>query len=121
MARDLELAAWTEVVGVPTVRESDGLALSSRNAYLSPEERIRALSLSAGLQAAADAFSAGERGAAALLAAARGQLEGRVDRVDYVELVDADTLKPVERIDGPACLLVAAYVGRTRLIDNRIF
>ncbi len=120
MARDLDLGTWTEIVGMPTVRETDGLAMSSRNAYLSPEERQRALSLKAGLDAAAARYEAGERQAAALLAAARAEVERGADRIDYVELVDADSLRPVERVDGPVCLLVAAFVGKTRLIDNRV-
>ena len=120
MARDLDLDAWMEVVGMPTVREADGLALSSRNAYLSPDERQRALCLKRGLDAAAARFAAGEREGGALVAAARAEVERGADRVDYVELVDASTLAPVERIAGPVCLLVAAFVGKTRLIDNRV-
>lgn len=120
MVRDLDLDAWTEIVGLPTVREADGLALSSRNAYLDPEERKRALSLSRALESAATRLRAGEREAAALVAAARAELEGQVDRIDYVELVDADSLEPVERVQGSTCLLIAAFVGATRLIDNRV-
>jgi len=121
MARDLEIAAWTEIVGVPTVREADGLALSSRNAYLSAEERVRALSLSAALRAAAALHEGGERDASRLIAAARDELSDKVDRVEYVELVDADSLQPVQTVGGKVCLLIAAFVGKTRLIDNRIF
>ncbi len=120
MARDLDLDAWLEIVGMPTVREADGLAMSSRNAYLSPEERARALSLSRGLAAAAARVAAGERDAAALVAACRAEVERGADRIDYVELVDAETLEKLERLDRPGCLLVAAHVGRTRLIDNRV-
>lgn len=120
MVRDLDLDAWTEIVGLPTVREADGLALSSRNAYLDPEERKRALSLSRALESAATRLRAGEREAAALVAAARAELEGQVDRIDYVELVDADSLESVERVQGSTCLLIAAFVGATRLIDNRV-
>ena len=120
LARDLDLDAWTEIVSVPTVRETDGLALSSRNAYLSAEERVRALALVRGLDAASARFAAGERDARRLVDAARAEVERGADRIDYVELVDATTLAPVERIEGAACLLIAAFVGRTRLIDNRV-
>jgi pantoate--beta-alanine ligase len=102
MVRDTDLPV--EVVGVPTVREPDGLALSSRNRYLSPEERQAALALSAALRA----------GATGGLAAARAELGG-VD-VDYLALTDPDLGPPPA--SGPARLLVAARVGRTRLIDN---
>ncbi|MGY1600828.1 pantoate--beta-alanine ligase [Geodermatophilus sp. SYSU D00815] len=112
MAR--ELALGVEVVGVPTVREDDGMALSSRNRYLSTEERARAATLSAALRAGADA---GPRGAGAVLAAAREVLAGAPQLVlDYLELTDPD-LGPAPAA-GPARLLVAARAGSTRLIDN---
>jgi pantoate--beta-alanine ligase len=112
MAVDLELAA--EVVGVPTVRESDGLALSSRNVYLSAPDRMEALTLSRALFAGRDAAS---QGAAAVLAAARKELDAHpAVAVDYLELRSAD-LEPAAQA-GPARLLVAARVGTTRLIDN---
>lgn len=111
-----DLAMGIEIVGLPTVREPDGLAMSSRNAYLSPAERTRALSLSRALFAARDRAAAGERDAKSLVEGARASLD--VDRFDYLELCDAITLAPVPRIDGPAVLLVAAFIGRTRLIDN---
>ena len=114
MVTDLDLGI--EIVGIPTVREADGLAMSSRNAYLSPAERARALSLSRALFAARDAAAGGVRDGERLVAQARAALD--VDRIDYVELVDADTLQPVTDIDRPAVLAVAAFVGRTRLIDN---
>jgi pantoate--beta-alanine ligase len=116
MVADLDLGL--EIVGMPIVREPDGLAMSSRNAYLSAAERGRALALSRGLRAARALVLAGEREAAALVAAARGALEGQVDRVDYVELRDADTLAPLARLDRAGVLAVAAFVGKTRLIDN---
>jgi pantoate--beta-alanine ligase len=112
----VDLAMGIEIVGLPTVREPDGLAMSSRNAYLSPTERTRALSLSRALLAARARAMAGERDARALVADARAALD--VDRVDYLELCDAVTLTPLVQIDRPAVLLVAAFVGRTRLIDN---
>ncbi len=116
MVGDLDLGV--ELAALPTVREPDGLAMSSRNAYLSPDERARALSLSRGLGAARARFAAGERDAAALVAAARAALDGQVDRVDYVELRDAETLAPVTRLEREGVLLIAAFVGKTRLIDN---
>ena len=111
-----DLAMGIEIVGLPTVREADGLAMSSRNAYLSPAERTRALSLSRALFGARERAAAGERDARALLDGARAALD--VDRLDYLELCDAGTLAPLSTIDGPAVMLVAAFIGRTRLIDN---
>jgi pantoate--beta-alanine ligase len=112
----VDLAMGIEIVGLPTVREADGLAMSSRNAYLSPAERARALSLSQALGAARDRAMAGERDAKALVDGARAALD--VDRLDYLELCDAATLAPVSRIESSSVLLVAAFIGRTRLIDN---
>jgi pantoate--beta-alanine ligase len=111
-----DLAIGIEIVGLPTVREPDGLAMSSRNAYLSPSERARALSLSRALFAARDSAAAGERDARVLVEGARSSLD--VDRLDYLELCDAATLTALVQIDRPAVLLVAAFIGRTRLIDN---
>lgn len=116
MVRDLNLPV--DVVVVPTVREKDGLALSSRNSYLSDQERQRALSISQGLFAAEAAFRDGERSVDMLTAIAFDPLH-LVDQVQYCELVDALTLDPLTGdVDRPAALCVAAYVGRTRLIDN---
>ncbi|MDH6263792.1 pantoate--beta-alanine ligase [Bradyrhizobium sp. BR13661] len=118
MAIDLNLPI--EVATVPTVREPDGLAMSSRNRYLSEEERRRALAISRGLFAAADAFRSGERNVEKLIAIAKGHLEA-VDRLQYLELVDGDTLKTAESpLRCSAALCAAAYVGSTRLIDNVI-
>jgi pantoate--beta-alanine ligase len=112
MAR--ELALGVEVVGVPTVREDDGMALSSRNRYLSPEQRASAVAISRALRAGADA---GPRGADAVLAAARAVLAEAPDlRPDYLELTDPDLGPPPAA--GPARLLVAARAGSTRLLDN---
>ncbi|MBI2752866.1 MAG: pantoate--beta-alanine ligase [Betaproteobacteria bacterium] len=116
MVRDLDIPV--EIVGMPTVREPDGLAMSSRNAYLSPAERARSLALVHGLRAAEFCFAAGERAAAALVAAAHAEIAAAADRVDYVEIRDAVTLAPLERVERPAVLAVAAFVGATRLIDN---
>ena len=119
LVRDLDFDI--EIVGVPIVREADGLAMSSRNAYLSPDDRRAALSLSQGLAAAEAAFRGGERDSAALVAAARAPLdaEPRV-RIDYLELRDAVELTEIPRAAAPAVLAVAAFVGTTRLIDNRV-
>jgi pantoate--beta-alanine ligase len=118
MAIDLNLPI--EIVTVPTVREADCLAMSSRNRYLSEEDRGRALALSRGLFAAAEEFRLGERNADKLIAIAKRHLE-TVDRLQYLELVDGDTLKPaVSPLRRSAALCVAAYVGSTRLIDNVI-
>ena len=115
----IDLAMGIEIVGLPTVREPDGLAMSSRNAYLSPAERSRALSLSRALFGARERAAAGERDAGALVAGARAALD--VDRLDYLELCDSATLAPIaagKPLNRPAVLLVAAFIGRTRLIDN---
>jgi pantoate--beta-alanine ligase len=116
MVADLEMGI--EIVGMPTLREPDGLAMSSRNAYLSTEGRARARALSRGLFAARARAEAGERDGAALIGIARAALEGQVDRIEYVELRDAETLAPLAVRDRPGVLAVAAYVGVTRLIDN---
>jgi len=117
MAADLDLDV--EVVTCPLVREADGLALSSRNAYLSPEERKAALALSTGLRWAEKAVAAGERDAARLVAGVRTVLEAEpLARVDYVEAVDPGTLEPVAEIRGEVLLALAVFIGATRLIDN---
>jgi pantoate--beta-alanine ligase len=116
MARDLNLPV--DVVVVPTIREADGLALSSRNTYLGEDARRRALGLSQGLLAAKAAFEAGERQVAKLMDLARGPLSG-VDSIQYLELVDVQALEPLQGlVDRAAVLCVAAFVGDTRLIDN---
>ncbi len=117
MVRDLD---WPlEVVVVPTVRERDGLALSSRNAYLDAGERRRALVLSGALRVAHDAFRAGERRAAALLATMRARLATEpLVAVEYVAIAEPRTLEPVETVDAETVVALAARVGRTRLIDN---
>ncbi len=116
MVRDLNFPV--DVVVIPTLREEDGLALSSRNTYLSEDERTRARCLSQGLFAAEGAFRNGERDPERLKALAREAMAG-ADRLQYLELVDAQTLEPIqEPLDRAAALCVAAYVGATRLIDN---
>ncbi len=117
--RDLHLGV--EILGMPTVREPDGLAMSSRNAYLSPEERKRALAISRGLGAAQALYRAGTSEASALTEAVRRELRAADLREDYVELVDAERLTPLSTLSPgqPARLLVAAFCGATRLIDNQ--
>jgi len=118
LARDLDMPVRIEVC--PTVREPDGLALSSRNAYLSPDERARALALRRSLRAAEAAVAAGRTGAEDVLAAAREQLQEAGIEPEYLELRSAQDLAPVERVNGSTLLAVAAQVGRARLIDNTI-
>jgi pantoate--beta-alanine ligase len=116
MVRDL--AFGIDVVGMPIVREPDGLALSSRNAYLSPAERVRALALSRAIAEAKEAAAAGQRDAAELRARARARLDAAEARVDYVELVHPETLAPAARAEPGSVMLLAAFLGTTRLIDN---
>lgn len=116
LAIDLDLAV--EIVGVPTQRDADGLALSSRNAYLSDEERLAARALPRALGEAARAIGAGEDVAEALATARTRLAEAGFEPIDYVELRDAATLKAMEVLDRPARILAAARMGRTRLIDN---
>lgn len=118
MAQDL----WfpVKIVGAPIFRELDGLAMSSRNRYLSAEERARALSLCRGLRAARDAFRSGERSAERLRAQCEEALLAASARIDYVEIVDARNLAPfTDQVPAQGVMLaVAAFVGKTRLIDN---
>ena len=115
-----DLALPVSIVPGPLVRDADGLALSSRNAYLSGEERVRALSLSRALSAMVQANQDGERQGETLLAIGRGELAlGTEDQLDYLELVQAETLEPVEHVQGACRVLIAAKVGATRLIDNQ--
>jgi pantoate--beta-alanine ligase len=119
MVRDLRFPI--EIVAGPIIREPDGLAMSSRNAYLSQEDRLHALTLHHSLRSAQARFEAGEHNAAELISAARNVFESEPTvRLDYIEIVNAESLDPVETISGDALLAVAAYVGKTRLIDNVI-
>jgi pantoate--beta-alanine ligase len=113
-----DLAVPVEIVPRPTIREPDGLAMSSRNVYLAPEARARAAALYRGLSAARARREAGETAAARLLEAARAEILPAVDRLEYLELRDAASLAPLATVDRPAVMLVAAHVGTTRLIDN---
>jgi pantoate--beta-alanine ligase len=116
LVRDLDIPVRIEVC--PTIRDTDGLALSSRNAYLSEPERAQALALSRALRAADAAVEAGERDAEAVLRAARAELDGAGIEPEYLELRSITDLTPVERVNGSTLLAVAARVGRARLIDN---
>jgi pantoate--beta-alanine ligase len=118
VVRDLDLPVRIEVC--PTVREPDGLAMSSRNAYLAPPERERAVALRRALDAAEQAVAAGERDAGAVATAARGAMTPFDVEPEYLALVDADTLTPVELIDGEVLVALAARVGPARLIDNAL-
>ncbi len=118
LAADLDLGV--EIVGMPTIREPDGLAMSSRNSYLSADERARALALSRGLFAAQQQAAAGQDDVSKLVALIRAELESVQAREDYVEIVDASRLTSLSTLQkhAPARALIAAFVGKTRLIDN---
>ena len=118
LVRDLDIPVRVSVC--PTVREDDGLALSSRNAYLDPEERERATALSRALRAAEARVSAGVVDAQEVLRAARAELDGAGVEPEYLELRSAADLSPVDRVNGSTLLAVAARVGHARLIDNTI-
>jgi pantoate--beta-alanine ligase len=119
MARDLDLDA--EVVVCPIAREADGLAISSRNVYLNATDRRAATSLFRSLEALQDEIARGERDAARLAATLRGVIGGEAGvRIDYAEIVDADSFEPVASLRKNCYALLAAFVGRTRLIDNAL-
>jgi len=114
MVRDLDMDI--EIVEMPIVREKDGLAMSSRNAYLNEEERWRGLCVSRSLFRARDLLETGERDSEKIIASVRAGLS-EVE-IDYIELVDANDFQPIEKVSGTVVLAVAAFVGKTRLIDN---
>jgi pantoate--beta-alanine ligase len=117
MVRDLNFPV--DIVGVPTVREADGLACSSRNRYLNSEERNQAPVLRAALIKARDLVKEGETSVNRIVFAARAIIEmAPLARIDYLELVDADTLQSIESVRPNSVLTVAAFFGKTRLIDN---
>jgi pantoate--beta-alanine ligase len=116
MTQDLQLGV--EILGVPTVRDADGLALSSRNAYLSAEERQSALELPRSLNAAAASIRSGASVGEALATASDRLKAAGFAKIDYVALVNALTLEPLDKAEGPMRLIAAATIGRTRLIDN---
>jgi pantoate--beta-alanine ligase len=117
MVRDLNIPV--EIVACPIVREADGLAMSSRNAYLDPQQRKTALVLSRLLQKLRNAFESGERNARRLVEIGRQTFSQEPSvRMDYLEIVDTENLDPLDKIDDHALVAVAAFVGTTRLIDN---
>jgi pantoate--beta-alanine ligase len=119
LAADLNVPV--EIVGRPIVREADGLALSSRNTYLNPEERQAALCLFRALQACREQVATGENSREKILQAAREIIAGTpLARLDYLSLVDPETLEEVEAVSGAARLALAVWVGQTRLIDNTL-
>jgi pantoate--beta-alanine ligase len=120
MVRDLHMGV--EVLGMPTVREADGLAMSSRNTYLLPEERKAALSLYRSLQKAKELLQKGERKVDRIINEVRGILQSEpLVRVDYAQICDAYTLQDIDRIEGDVVIALAAYLGKTRLIDNLVY
>jgi pantoate--beta-alanine ligase len=118
LVRDLNISVQIEIC--PTVRESDGLAMSSRNGRLSPSERERATALYQALATAQVLVAAGETDVATILAAADAELEDPQVRVEYLKIVNPTTLEPITSVGEPALALVAAWVGETRLIDNQM-
>jgi pantoate--beta-alanine ligase len=116
LTRDLDLPVRIEVC--PTVRETDGLAMSSRNVRLGPTDRVRALALRRGLDAAQSAIGAGERDAPAVARAGRDAMRAHGIDPEYFEVVSAETLQPLESVAGEVLIAVAAHVGPVRLIDN---
>jgi pantoate--beta-alanine ligase len=117
MVRDLDLPL--EIRSVATVRDEDGLAVSSRNRYLSGEDRQASLALRRGLLTGADRIAGGERSTRAVADAVRGEIvgQGRL-QIDYIEIVDAETLEPAVPLEGRIVIAAAVYCGETRLIDN---
>jgi len=119
MVQDLNMEI--EIIGHPTVREADGLAMSSRNAYLTPEQRQKAVRLNQSLRRAQALVQGGEQAGEVILNKVREVLDEDNDvRIDYAELCDPTTLQPVTRVEGPTLLALAVHVGVARLIDNAI-
>ena len=117
MIKDLNFPV--EVVGAPIVREQDGLAMSSRNTYLSKQERKNARCLSRGLQKARHLFQKGEKNAEDLKKTILAEVESTpCAQADYVEIVDLKRLEPITKIDCPSIILIAVRIGNTRLLDN---
>lgn len=120
MVRDLNMDL--EIKGIQTVREPDGLAMSSRNIYIKPEERESALSLSRSLKLAKELYEKGERNAGKIIEEVRKKIEARPHaKIDYVQICDTATMKDVDVIQGEAVIALAVKVGEARLIDNYVF
>jgi pantoate--beta-alanine ligase len=119
MVKDLDMNL--EIVVLATVREADGLAMSSRNVYLSPDERKQALCLRESLDVAKELVKKGERKTSVLIAAMRAHIEARPSaKIDYISIADVDTLKELDIVHQKAVVLLAVFVGKTRLIDNEV-
>jgi pantoate--beta-alanine ligase len=119
MVEDLNMDI--EIIGIPTVRERDGLALSSRNSYLGPRQRKEAAKLYRALRMGEECFRHGEKNTAAILTTLRGVIdEAKPTKIDYIKICDAHTLEDIEAIKGEAIIAVAVQIGKTRLIDNLI-
>jgi len=119
MVRDLNVG--TQIIGCPIVREEDGLAKSSRNTYLNPQERQAALVLSRSLAKGRALVEAGETSAEKVKAAITAELETEpLAKIDYVDVVDFDTITPIEKLEGSVLVAIAVFIGKTRLIDNFI-
>ena len=119
MVKDLNVD--TRIIGCPIIREADGLAKSSRNTYLNAEERQAALVLSRSLKAGKALVDAGETSACVIKSAIPAEIEKEpLARIDYVDVVDFDTITPVEKLEGSILVAIAVYIGKTRLIDNFI-
>ena len=116
-----DLSIPVEIVGLPIVREDDGLAVSSRNTYLSPEERQAALCIHRGLEAGRIAAAQGADAAGVKMAIQTQIISEPLAKIDYIEVVDYMTMKPVEKIDRTVLVAVAVYIGKTRLIDNFVY
>ena len=116
LARDLDIPV--EIIGVPVVREADGLAMSSRNRYLTPEQRLIASHLPVVMRGLAEALRDGKPTEDRIVAAKDRLLAAGFDKIDYLELCDADRIQPIAAAKAPCRVFVAAFVGRTRLIDN---
>jgi pantoate--beta-alanine ligase len=120
MVQDLNMDL--EVIGMPTTREQDGLAMSSRNIYLTPDERVSALSLSRSLKLVKGLYEQGERDAVKMIGEVRKHIESHSHTtIDYVQICDTTTMKDVVLLDGESVLTMAVRVGKTRLIDNYVF
>lgn len=120
MVEDLNMDL--EVVAMPTTREADGLAMSSRNTYLKPEERESALSLSRSLKKAQERYGQGERDAGKIIEEAKAFITGHPHtKIDYVQICDTTTMRDAPRIEGTCVMALAVRVGNTRLIDNAVF
>lgn len=119
MVKDLNVD--TRIIGCPIIREDDGLAKSSRNTYLNGEERQAALVLNRSLKAGKALVDAGETRACVIKSAITAEIEKEpLARIDYVDVVDFDTITPVEKLEGSILVAIAVYIGKTRLIDNFI-